>query len=166
MKEENLYTPHCIRTVTGLYVNVFEPTPEMICIEDIAHALSMQARFGGHLPRFYSVAQHSVLVSHKAKDALQGLMHDAAEAYILDMPSPIKKMLIGYAEVEENLMRVIAAKFGFDPVMSEETKAADKLMLEYEWEHLMLQKQASSFYSWTPAHANTEFLRTFYLLTR
>ena len=52
-REENLYTPNCIRTFTGIYVNVFEPTPEMICIEDIAHALSNQCRFSGHLPTFY-----------------------------------------------------------------------------------------------------------------
>ena len=55
--KENLYTPNCIRTFTGLYMNVFNPKPDMICIEDIAHALSQQPRFGGHLPRMYSVAQ-------------------------------------------------------------------------------------------------------------
>ena len=53
---ENLHTADCIRTFTGLYMNVFEPTPEMICIEDIAHGLSNMPRFGGHLPEFYSVA--------------------------------------------------------------------------------------------------------------
>lgn len=57
---ESLYTPNCIRTFTGIYMNVFDPTDEMICIEDIANALSHQCRFAGHLPNFYSVAQHSV----------------------------------------------------------------------------------------------------------
>ncbi|MFC4230551.1 hypothetical protein ACFOW1_01525 [Parasediminibacterium paludis] len=60
---EDLYKPNCIRTYTGLYMNVFDPTPEMICIEDIAHALSHQCRFSGHTKQFYSVAQHSYHVA-------------------------------------------------------------------------------------------------------
>ena len=47
--KENLYTKDCIRTFTGIYMNVFNPTSEMICIEDIAHSLSLQCRFAGHL---------------------------------------------------------------------------------------------------------------------
>jgi len=94
MTIENLFTPNCIRTFTGKYVNVFEPTLEMICIEDIAHALSMQCRFGGHLPYFYSVAQHSINCSFLVDTPclkLEVLMHDASEAYLLGIPSPIKK---------------------------------------------------------------------------
>jgi hypothetical protein len=58
---ENLNAVRSIRTISGLYVNVFEPDPKTLIIEDIAHALSNQPRFGGHLPKFYSVAQHSLL---------------------------------------------------------------------------------------------------------
>ena len=64
MNIENLYTPDCIRTYTGIYMNVFEPTLEMIHIEDIAHALSMQCRFGGHLYDFYSVVQKQIREDH------------------------------------------------------------------------------------------------------
>src|SRR5665811_1025646 len=96
---ENLYTPNCIRTFTGIYMNVFEPTPEMISIEDIAHALTMQCRFGGHLPDFYSVAQHSLNCSYlidNPKLKLTALLHDASEAYLLDIPRPIKNNLNNY----------------------------------------------------------------------
>jgi len=161
MKKENLYEPNCIRTFTGLYMNVFDPTPEMICIEDIAHALSMQCRFGGHLPKFYSVAQHSVNVADMSR-TLQALMHDSAEAYLLDIPSPIKKRLTGYKEIEDNLLRVIADKFGFDPILSEETKAADKVLLEFEWDTLMLRND--TVWCWEPALAKDKFVSIFNIL--
>jgi hypothetical protein len=163
MKEENLYTPDCIRTFTGIYVNVFEPTPEMICIEDIAHALSHQCRFGGHLPKFYSVAQHSTMVCMEHQ-TLQALMHDAAEAYLLDIPSPIKKRLAGYHEIEEGLLKVIGEKFGFDHVLTEEVKAADKMLLEFEWDNIMLEKDR--IWCWSPEIAKDRFLGMFKALTK
>ncbi len=74
---ENLYTPDCIRTFSGQYVNVFAPDPDTILIEDIAHALSQQCRFGGHLPEFYSVAQHCVIcaLAVPPEHALSALLH-------------------------------------------------------------------------------------------
>jgi len=97
-----LYTPDCIRTYTGRFVNVFQPTPEMICIEDIAHSLSNQCRFGGHLAQFYSVAQHSIncagLVSSAHTKA--ALLHDSSEAYLMDIPSPIKAKMPEYKKIE------------------------------------------------------------------
>lgn len=161
MKEENLYTPDCIRTFSGQYVNVFDPDPDTILIEDIAHALSMQCRFGGHLPVFYSVAQHSVRVA-KIEHTLQALMHDAAEAYLLDVPSPIKKRLPGYREIEDNLLRVIGEKFGFNPVLSEETKFADRTLLEIEWERIMLKKgNMPSTPVWTSSKSKEYFMYFF-----
>ncbi len=150
---ENLFETDCIRTFTGLYMNVFEPTPEMICIEDIAHALSYMPRFGGHLPVFYSVAQHSLRCAHKAmyavKNVVEGgdksagfeaLLHDASEAYIMDIPSPIKKRLPEYKKIEENLMRVIAEKFGFTYPLSAITKQVDHAALVEEWDRIMMCK--------------------------
>lgn len=144
-KEENLFTPDCIRTYTGIYINVFEPTPEMICIEDIAHALANQCRFGGHLPRFYSVAQHSGYVCALVDDdnAFSALMHDASEAYLMDIPRPIKKRLRDYKEIEDGLMRVIADKFGFEYPMNTIIKEADEQMLQLEWDCLMLGKNSN-----------------------
>lgn len=89
----------CIQTYTGRKFWPLDPRPEDVCIEDIAHALSLKCRFGGHCKRFYSVAQHSVLVCNTLNAnggrssptlLMQGLMHDAAEAYLPDFPSPIK----------------------------------------------------------------------------
>lgn len=142
MEVENLYTPDCIRTYTGLYVNVFEPTLEMICIEDIAHALSNQCRFGGHLWEFYSVAQHSAYVCHlsEPENKLSALMHDASEAYLIDIPRPIKQRLSNYKEIENNLMTLISQKFGFEWPMNENVKTIDEQMLQMEWDCLMLLK--------------------------
>jgi len=137
---ENLFTKDCIRTFTGLYMNVFEPTPEMINIRDIAHALSMECRFSGHLPNFYSVAEHSVMVSRIAPKELklQALLHDASEAYLRDIPRPIKPKLTNYKAIEDKLMRIIAGKFGFDYPLSSEVHMADAEMLQWEWDELMI----------------------------
>lgn len=82
-----------IQTYTGKQYSYEEPTPDMICIEDIARALSHLCRFTGHCKKFYSVAQHSVLVSHQTKNPFLGLMHDADEAYTGDMCRPLKHSL-------------------------------------------------------------------------
>lgn len=145
VKTENLHAGDCIRTHSGQYVNVFDPDPDTILIEDIAHALANQCRFGGHLPRFYSVALHSVYCSHQVHEKelrLAALMHDASEAYLLDIPSPIKRKLYDYTHIEHGLMYVIAKKFGFEWPMHQKVKEADRIMLEMEWECFVLNKQS------------------------
>ena len=129
-----------IRTRSGKFINVFNPNPDDIVIEDIAHCLSMQCRFGGHLPVFYSVAQHSVMCSLMVPEeyALEALLHDASEAYLLDMPSPIKHGLTNYKDVETALQKVIAAKFGIPLIMSDIVKAADNQCLLMEWNGMMI----------------------------
>lgn len=132
---ENLYKKDHIRTFSGIYMNVFEPTLDMINIIDIAHALSKQCRFGGNLPMFYSVAQHSISCCNmiqEDKHKLQALLHDASEAYLIDIPSPIKKRLKEYLIIEERLMLLIAQKFGFEYPLSPEVKKVDKIALEME----------------------------------
>jgi hypothetical protein len=150
---ENLYTPNSIRTRSGQYVNVLELDPDTIRIEDIAHALSMVPRFGGHLPVPYSVGQHSLGVLNTVMEwpqpagttaeeirmtRLQALLHDASEAYLGDMPSPIKQHLPDFGALEERIMQVIAKKFGFPWPMLPEVKEADRIMLEAEWKGVML----------------------------
>jgi 5'-deoxynucleotidase YfbR-like HD superfamily hydrolase len=104
-----------IQTASGLKFPLLDIEPSAIRIEDIAHALSMLCRFNAHCSRFYSVAEHSVHVSHEIRPdlALVGLMHDAAEAYIGDVPSPLKKHLTQFQEIEERLIAAIAERFRF-----------------------------------------------------
>jgi hypothetical protein len=164
---ENLYTPNCIRTFSGQYVNVFNPDPETINIEDIAHALSFQCRFGGHMPEFYSVAQHLINCSYMADDEHRyaALMHDASEAYLLDIPRPIKKGLANYTEIEDNLMRAIATRFNFTYPMSPHVKYIDDQMLNIEWDTLILKKKRIEFmHPFSSSLAKKSFLERFHEL--
>ena len=94
---------------TGRMIFILDPTVDQVCIEDIAHSLAHQCRFAGHSQEFYSVAQHSVLVSEQLPPQLQlaGLMHDATEAYCQDLIRPIKRQIHGYAEIEQAWAEVI-----------------------------------------------------------
>lgn len=166
---ENLFTPDCIRTFSGKYVNVFDPKDEMFCIEDIAHSLSNQCRFGGHLPEFYSVAQHSVICSQLAseKNKLNALMHDSSEAYLLDIPRPIKGKILNYYEIEDNLMTCLAKLFSFTHPMPNEVREIDDLMLRNEWEALMIKNAEYPVPEcWNPSYAKQNFLKTFKQLTK
>lgn len=112
-----------IQTFSGRKFHPLSPDPEQIVIEDIAHALSNLCRFAGHVRKFYSVAQHSVLVSlHCYPDnALAGLLHDASEAYLLDMPRPLKQHgdFGWYRAYEDNLMLKIEEKYGFSALLKD-----------------------------------------------
>lgn len=130
-----------IQTFTGKKFYPLNPRSEDIDIIDIAHGLSMQCRFGGHCRVFYSVAQHSVLVSKLLpKDlALRGLMHDAAEAYVSDIVRPIKIHLPLFKEMEDKVHRAIAEKFNYDPEITQEILDADNKVLVTERRDLMCQ---------------------------
>jgi hypothetical protein len=113
-----------IRTVSGLYLNLLDPSPASIEFVDIAVALTSTCRFGGHTRTFYSVAEHSLAVAsmlHRQTGdpelALAGLLHDAAEAYIGDMVRPLKRSgrLDEFAVIEANLARAIEVRFDLDP---------------------------------------------------
>ena len=160
---ENLYTPGCIRTFTGRYVNPTQPKDADICIEDIAHALSQQPRFGGHLPVFYSVVQHSIAVANDlpTEHKLAGLLHDASEAYLIDVPRPVKEQLTGYKEIENLLMEEIAQRFKFAWPMHSQVKEADERALVWEWHNLMLGSQTPVV---SQAVVEREFLKLFNLL--
>lgn len=156
----------CIRTNSGLYINVFDPKPEMLCIEDIAHGTAYQPRFAGHLNRHYSVAQHSLLAAEKAspKNKLAALLHDGTEAFMLDLPTPIKAMLPDYKIAENRLMGVIAEKYGFEFPFDPEIKQIDTYLVNFEWERLV-DKNDMKFKCLTALQAKKEFLRVYYELT-
>lgn len=94
-----------INTFSGIEFDLLNPNPNDIDIEDIAHELSMLCRFNGHCKEFYSVAEHSVYVSYEIDEefALIGLLHDAAEAYLGDVPTPLKKLLPEFKRADNQL---------------------------------------------------------------
>ena len=119
MKEEtNLSDYSCMPAIQGGVllglVNLLEPDPATIHIEDIAHALARQCRFGGHTARFYSVAEHCIWVAEAIMPSeLQraALLHDAAEAYLMDLPRPLKQLLPAYAALERRMEEAIRTRF-------------------------------------------------------
>jgi len=168
MKTENLYTPNCIRTVSGRYVNVVDPDPDTIDIEDIAWALSGVPRFGGHLPVTYSVARHSVIVCSMVPDhhKLQALMHDTSDYVFGDLPSPIKQHCPDFRALEDRMMLVLAVKYRFAWPMHDVVKKADREALEFEWRDIMLDPARAQTMQVSREYARDKFLETFYLLTR
>jgi uncharacterized protein len=131
-----------IQTVSGRRVDPLEPKVEEIEITDIAHALSNQCRFGGHCRVFYSVAQHASLVSdlmlertRSPADGLWALLHDAAEAYLLDLPHPLKhRSELGrlYQQAEERLQRCILERFQLPETPPPVLKQIDRTLLATE----------------------------------
>lgn len=118
-----------------------DPRPDEIDIEDIARALSHICRYGGHCRKFYSVAEHSLLVSHfvPSEHAMTGLLHDAAEAYLGDIPRPLKKQPVmdGWFVAEQQLEAAIAERFGVTMPMPASVKEIDDRIILDEWEQLM-----------------------------
>jgi 5'-deoxynucleotidase YfbR-like HD superfamily hydrolase len=131
-----------IMTYTGALFDLVAPTADMVRIEDIAHATSQLCRFTGHTQHYYSVAQHCVLVSYlvKGKPRLKfaGLMHDAQEAYVNDIASPLKRCLPGYKKMENVIERVITEKYGLRFPMPQAVKDADRKALALEAKKFML----------------------------
>jgi 5'-deoxynucleotidase YfbR-like HD superfamily hydrolase len=167
---DELYVVDHIRTYSGQYVNVFDPDPATILIEDIAHALSNQCRYSGHLKHFYSVGQHSLYCSKLAPQHLKlaMLLHDASEAYLVDMPSPVKRKLPDYKKVEAKLMHVIATKFGFLKEwenMHDAMKRIDRAALETEWLLLMLRRPGAVEHAHYLKPIKHEIVKFFFLQT-
>ena len=128
-----------IQTWTGKAFRPLQPDPGSIDIRDIAHALSLLCRFNGHCHQFYSVAQHSVAISHvvPAEDALWGLLHDAAEAYVSDLPRPVKRQVPDFVAFEDRLLETIMAHYGLPWPMPAAVKQADDILLATEQRDLM-----------------------------
>jgi len=158
---DGLYSGNLIRTWSGVLIDVFDPNPNDIVIEDIAHGLAMRCRFGGHTQSFHTVAEHCIHICDMVPDRLkmQALLHDASEAYIGDMPTPIKKNLPVFLRLEMRLMERIGERFGFDPHLDPMVKALDKSSLEWEWEHKVVEDKVQSL---SPERVKALFLQRFY----
>lgn len=126
-------------TRSGQLIDIMNPTADTIDLEDIASALSHVCRFGGQVNQFYSVAQHSVLVSYLCDPeyAMYGLLHDASEAYIGDVIKPLKNILGDvYEDIETKFTYAIFDKFNLDPKGIKNVEKADKEALQIEHDYL------------------------------
>ena len=131
-----------ICTSGGRRFNLLNPCAADVALEDIAHALALTPRFGGHCTQFLSVAQHSILVADlvgvhaPGKLAQQvALLHDASEAYLVDMPAPIKRHLPDFKIIEDRVQDTVFKAFGLSQTAREIkpiVKAADTLALQWE----------------------------------
>jgi len=165
-----------MQTFTGRQFWPLDPRPDEIAVEDIAHALAMQCRYAGHCLRFYSVAEHSVLLSEwvmaeaGTHAALWALLHDASEAYLVDVPRPVKPYLAGYKPAEAVVMRAVAARFGLAPDIPAIVKQADDRIIADEranlsacvaqWDFDAIPLGVTLHY-WTPDVAEERFLEAF-----
>ena len=141
-----------------MMIDPFNPDPEQISIVDIAHALSHVCRFNGHTHRFYSVAEHCILVASlldDPKDKLAAMLHDASEAYLTDLTRPVKYRMEKYLDVEFHLMMVISRLFGFQYPLSVAVKDADDKALAHEWANIVIGDRLPTM---SPTEARREFM--------
>ena len=167
-----------VHTNAGI-LDVLNPDPKRIRIQDVAHALAFLCRFNGHVRFHYSVAQHSLLVAtlvaerHGPRFALTALMHDAPEAFLGDLISPLKALLPDFKRIEEGLARTMAGKFGLVFPEPPEVKAADLAILAAErdqviaptdrtaWRELPPAPSGLVIRPMTPEQARNDFLSEF-----
>lgn len=133
-------------TNSGKLIDMTNPDENAFCAEDIAHALSLICRAAGHFKHFYSVAQHSINCMREAQArgfskrvCFACLLHDASEAYLCDIPTPLKTELNDYKVIEKDFQDKIFKKFGLYPLTEEEehlVKLVDEALLYYEFKCL------------------------------
>ena len=165
-----------IRTFKNHRFFLQAPEESVIDHEDIAHALANQCRWSGHTTGFYSVAQHSVLMSRliDPEYAFEALMHDAAEAYCVDLPSPLKSVVPDYKKIQKGIEAHICAVYGLPFPMSPAVKEADRRILINEWQQLFtrtsigmwtdigtLKPYDLEIVPWAPRKAEEEFLKAY-----
>jgi hypothetical protein len=163
-----------VHTWTGSKFYFTDPRPEDVFIEDIAHALSLQCRFNGHIAELYSVAEHSVMVAdiveEETKDVqliLTALLHDAAETYLGDVVSPLKGLLHDYRVFEKSVEACIATRFSLAYPFPEIIGWADKVALAREFKFLspFVKEPDYPFCPLPSKSAEKEFLVRYSMLT-
>ena len=156
-----------IRTWSRQMIDILDPDPSKICIEDIAHSLSQLCRFNGHTDKHYSVAQHCVLMSElkMIPDNLRmaALLHDASEAYLGDVVRPVKILLPYYQEIEEKFQAIIAEAFSIQFPFPQIIHEADEYMLKAE---LKLYFDGGTGTCWSQQAAVALYINKYFELAR
>lgn len=142
----DLYNPNVVVTYSGKLFNIATPVPEQVFAIDIAVGLARECRFGGGTKKFYSVAEHSVWMARRAEESwshlphlpFKCLLHDAHEAYLKDVPTPVKQhFTAAYNALAYPIQDVIHKRLGI--TVSEEEKRAiaqlDQDAVEWEWDN-------------------------------
>jgi len=166
MVENKTYSSTSILTYSGVYLDLVVLDPDTILIEDLAHGTAFECRFGNQLKVFYSVAQHSVLMSllpGSLEEKYERLMHDTSEGILLDMPKPIKNLLPDYQALEDRVQGAICKKFNVPFPFSESLHKVDYEL--FLWEQAGLVYGEHKIDCWTPQYAEERFLKRFYELT-
>lgn len=171
-------TGRWMQTYTGRKFFPMQPQVDDIDITDIAHALGNLCRYNGHVDRFYSVAQHCVLVSEHvdAEHALWGLLHDAGEAYVGDMVSPLKVNMPHFVTAENAVLAAIAERFSLPVQMPQQVHEIDRRLRADEAMSLLGPAPTTWFdpddaigvtiEPWGPELAAKRYLERFMELTR
>ena len=173
-------TTRWIQTYSGHKFDPIRPDPAMIDIRDIAHGLSLTCRYNGQCRDFYSVAEHSLIISYRVPPYLRlaALLHDASEAYISDVTSPVKASMAGYQRIEHALQAAIYRRYNCEPGNRDYQKwikRADLRILvdekaalferDLEW-RLPFRKLGIKIECLSPTEAEKRFLKRFEELTR
>jgi hypothetical protein len=173
IQTENEYSGHWITTFSGKRFHYLDPQQAEIDINDISHALSLTCRFGGHCNQFYSVAEHSVRVCNIfPSNPLAGLLHDAHEAYLHDIPRPIKKDMPIYSQIADKIQKVIEMKYAVGSVKLKDLSIADDILLATEARDLLMNTKdwqklpfalSKKIVPMKMNEAEVEFLNKFYM---
>jgi len=173
-----------VYTFDGGLISPFNPIPEQILFSDIARGLAHRCRWGGQIREYYSVAEHSIMVACQCSDEyrLWGLLHDAAEAYIGDIPAPLKDKVwfhvpdeqgviqkLPYSDVEDRILHMVLAEAGCSVVaMPDVVHEADMIIRRWEYRELLDPgtRHNSTFVPMTPTEAMARWLESFHSLQR
>ena len=123
---------------SGASFDLLDPWNSDFTVEDIAHGLSHICRYAGQCRGFYSVAEHSLLVSEMVPGLeLEALMHDAAEAFLGDITRPLKQLLPQYKSIEKDVEAALFQRLGLSLASMSQVKAADLRVLAAEQAQIM-----------------------------
>lgn len=169
-----------VNTHSGAIVNVLNPDPATIHLDDIVWALSHIPRYLGHTDAPYSVGQHCVLISQAiyadtgdVELALAGLLHDASEAFLGDIIRPFKHLMVDYRELESTMEAAICDVFNLDVGLMPKVKPWDVRICVDEMMELMPRAKAPSaeplrirITPWAPALTRSYFYLVYGALTK